>query len=80
MIPPAAGILGPPMAHPKTPTNPHGAGRAPRDKEAARPQTIRMTPTERKQFNQAAKAEGLTFAEWVRAACVARLPKRKAKR
>ncbi len=67
------------MSPAKTKTNPLGAGRNPRaDKPATHRVTIRLTPAEAKTYEAAAASEGITLAEWFRAAAVARA--RKAKR
>ncbi len=67
------------MSPEKTKTNPLGAGRNPRaDKAAANKVTVRLTDAELATYQRAATGAGLSLADWIRAACVARLA-RKAK-
>jgi hypothetical protein len=61
----------------KTKSNPLGAGRNPRAGEAAAPFTLKLTAKEKATYQAAAELEKLSLASWIRAACEARLPKRK---
>ncbi|MGE3460087.1 MAG: hypothetical protein AB7O24_33560 [Kofleriaceae bacterium] len=64
--------------HARTKSNPLGAGRNPRAGEAATERVVvRLTASERAAYQAAAERDGLTLAEWIRASCEARLPRRK---
>ncbi len=58
------------MSPEKTKTNPLGSGRNPRIAgEQSSPTAIRLTPSERERYAEAAAAAGLSLGEWIRAAC-----------
>ncbi len=62
----------------KTPSNPRGLGRPPSEGEiASKNVTFRLTPTQHAAYLVAADRESLTLGDWIRAACDARMPKRK---
>jgi hypothetical protein len=66
------------VVRPKTKSNPLGAGRSPRAGGAASAHVaVRLTMDEHQRWKAAAAASDLSLAEWIRAACEARLPKRK---
>lgn len=63
--------------HPRTKSNPRGAGRSPRAGEPSAVLALRLTASERARYQVAADAAGQTLSDWIRAACEARLPRRK---
>lgn len=66
------------VVRPKTKSNPLGAGRNPRAGGAATNKvTIRLTDAELATYRAAAEGSELSLTDWIRAACEARLPKRK---
>lgn len=65
------------VVHAPTRRNPLGAGRNPRAGAPSTTFALRLADDERKRYQAAADAAELTLAEWIRAACEARLNKRR---
>jgi hypothetical protein len=62
----------------RTKSNPRGVGRPPSGEEtASKNLTIRLKPSQLAAYEAASEAAGVSLADWIRASCDARLPKRK---
>lgn len=64
----------------RTKTNRRGLGRPPLPsgvERASKNLTIRLTPSQHAAYEAASVAAGVSLGDWIRAACEARLPKRR---